>query len=723
MSNVVAINCALLAPKVLEEDLLIASEPAGITVIHQLSKRLRLRVTSLRSNHIDSAKLSSALLCLSGVDICRVSNAAASVMVGYDGTKATQREIIKLLLSAPTQYKVTARDKKSSAKNNRELGKIFSALIPILHYPFVPVQARFAMTVFTTAPIMLEGLQSVVQRRRITTEFLDALAIGISTFTGEYLTANFTHLLLQMGEYLEHSTERSSTQMLEQLIQTDIDAQVWIEKEGQQKQIAANEVVIGDIVVVGTGHRILIDGVIVSGVALVNQTSITGESVPVKKDKGDAVHSGSVVEEGQIKIWAEHVGNDTTMARMGRFIESSLQQKSFAQKRGDEMAQRLVPITLGLAGGIFALTRNFMRTAAVLQADYSCALKLTTPVVLKSSMYSAARHGILVKGGQALEDLANVETLVFDKTGTLTEGRLAVEEVIPLAEGWNSESLLNLAASAEEHYFHPVAEAIVKAAKEKSFTHWDHGEVTFIVAHGVTTTVENAAVHIGSRHFLESHHSVKFSAYEQQIKELLHGGHNLLYIAKEEVLLGMIALTDTLRSEAKATLARLKQLGIKKFVMLTGDHHIKANALASELNIDQVIAEVMPEDKASIVEQLQKRGQKIAFVGDGVNDSPALAIADVGISMHKGSELAQETADISLMEDSLTTVANAVEISQKSIKQVNNNFNLAVGVNSLILLGASTNLLSPIVTSILHNGTTISLLVNALRMRNFNTKL
>ncbi len=697
--------------------------PAQITVIHQLPKRLRLRVNCLRSNQIDPAKLSSALLCLSGVESCRVSIAAASVMVRYDGDEQTQREIIKLLILAPKQFKITARDRKNSAKTSKEFGKIISALIPILHYPFVPMQVRFAMTVFTTAPTILEGLQSVVERRRITTEFLDALAIGISTFTGEYLTANFTHLLLQIGEYLEHSTERSSTQMLEQLIQTDLDGLVWVEKGGQQIQVPANDVAIGDIVVVGTGNRIPIDGVIVTGVALVNQTSITGESVPVKKDKGDAVHSGSVVEEGQIKIWAEHVGNDTTMARMGRFIESSLQQKSFSQERSDDLAQKLVPITLGLAGGIFALTRNFMRTAAVLQADYSCALKLTTPVVLKSSMYSAARNGILVKGGQALEDLAKVETLVFDKTGTLTEGRLAVEKVIPLADGWDSESLLNLAASAEEHYFHPVAEAIVQAAKEKSFKHWDHGEVTFIVAHGVTTTVADEAVHIGSRHFLESHHHVDYSAYEGQIQDLLHDGHNLLYIAKEDVLLGMIALTDTLRSEAKSTLARLKQLGVKKFVMLTGDHHIKANALAKELNIDQVISEVMPEDKASIVEGLQKSGQKIAFVGDGVNDSPALAIADVGISMHKGSELAQETADISLMEDSLTTVANAVEISQKSIQQVNNNFNFAVGVNTAILLAASANMLSPIATSVLHNGSTIALLVNALRMRNFKNKL
>ncbi len=696
---------------------------AGISIIHQLPKRLRLKFSALKTHNLDAEKVSSALLCLSGIEACRVSISAASVMVCYDGKDKTKRDIIKLLLLAPKQYKVTARDKKNTVKSNKELAKVFTALIPILHYPFLPVQARFAMTVFTTAPLMLEGLQSVIEKRRITTEFLDALAIGISTFTGEYLTANFTHLLLQVGEYLEHSTERSSTHMLEQLIQADTDAPVWLEKDGQQFQVPANEVAIGDIVVVGTGNRIPIDGVIATGVALVNQTSITGESVPVKKDKGDAVHSGSVVEEGQIKIWAEHVGSDTTMARMGRFIESSLQQKSFAQKRGDDMAQKLVPITLGLAGGIFALTRNFMRTAAVLQADYSCALKLTTPVVLKSSMYSAARNGILVKGGQALEDLSKVETLVFDKTGTLTEGRLTVEKVIPLADGWDDESLLNLAASAEEHYFHPVAEAIVQAAKEKSFKHWDHGEVTFIVAHGVTTTVNDEAVHIGSRHFLESHYHVDFSSYEEQIQNLLHDGHNLLYIAKEDVLLGMIALTDTLRSEAKATLAKLKQLGIKKFIMLTGDHHIKANALAKELKIDQVISEVMPEDKASIIEGLQKQGQAIAFVGDGVNDSPALAIADVGISMHKGSELAQETADISLMEDSLTTVANAVEISKRSIKQVNNNFNFAVGVNTTILLAASANMLSPIATSVLHNGSTIALLVNALRMRNFKNDL
>ena len=693
-----------------------------LSVVHELDKRIRLRFNALRSRRIDPNKLSSNLLCLKGVESCRVSIAAASVMVRYDGLPDTKRAVIKRLLQTPKDSQLNRFERKISLEGNKELRNLFLAAIPIFHYPFLPPYLRFAMTLTTTAPMMLDGVKSVFEKKQITTELLDAIAIGISTFTGEYLTANFTHLLLQLGEYLEHSTERSSTHMLEQLIQSDIGTKVWIEKDGQEIEVTPEEVAIGDIVVVGTGHRIPIDGVIVSGVALVNQTSITGESVPVKKDKGDAVYSGSVLEEGRIKIWAEHVGNDTTMARMGRFIESSLQQKSFAQKRGDDLAQKLVPITLGLGGTIFAFTHNFMRTAAVLQADYSCALKLTTPVALKSSMYCAAKNGILVKGGQSLEDLSKVETLVFDKTGTLTEGRLTVEQVLPLAEGWDEESLLNLAASAEEHYFHPVAEAIVQAAKEKSFKHWEHGEVTFIVAHGVSTTVGDQAVHIGSRHFLESHHGVDFSSFEEQISELLHNGNNLLYIAKQNELLGIIVLMDTLRKEAKATLARLKNLGIKKFVMVTGDHHIKANALAGELNIDDVISEVMPEDKASIVEGLQKKCGKIGFIGDGVNDSPALAVADVGISMHKGSELAQETADISLMEDSLEAVANAVEISKQSMKQVNNNFRFAVGANSAILLAASANLLSPIATSVLHNGTTIALLVNALRMREFKNK-
>ncbi len=360
-------------------------------------------------------------------------------------------------------------------------------------------------------------------------------------------------------------------------------------------------------------------------------------------------------------------------------------------------------------------SKDFERVASVLQADYSCALKLATPVAFKSTISKAGQNGIMIKGAKAIEELNSADTFVFDKTGTLTEGELEVVDVKSFDKDWSEDELLNLTASTEEHYFHPVAEAVVKAAKKKGFVHMHHEEVEFIVAHGVKTHVNGKNVLIGSRHFLEEDEGISFKGHKKQINEMLDSGLTLLYVGYGKKLLGTISLEDRLRNNTKKTIERLKKLGVKKTIMLTGDIKDKADKIASEVGIDEVYASLLPTQKASIVKKLMDEGNKVAFVGDGINDAPALISAHVGISMSKGADIAKATADVSFVKDDIEAVADAKELATKTMKLINNNFNATVGINSVILAGATFGLFTPITTAVLHNGTTIGLLLNSIK--------
>jgi len=353
--------------------------------------------------------------------------------------------------------------------------------------------------------------------------------------------------------------------------------------------------------------------------------------------------------------------------------------------------------------------------ASVLQADYSCALKLATPVAFKTSIAKAGKNGIMIKGAKSLEALCEADTFVFDKTGTLTYGELDVEKITSFDEKWSEDDILNLTASAEEHYFHPVAEAIVNAAKAKGFVHMHHEEVEFIVAHGVKTMVEGKEVIIGSRHFLEDDEGLDFSKHEKAIEECLLEGRTLLYVGYGKKLLGTIGMRDKVRENAKAMIEKLKELGVKRTVMITGDIEAKANALAKELGIDKVYANMKPQDKANIINEIKADGYKVAFVGDGINDAPALMSSHVGISMSRGADIAKATADIGLLKDDIEAVSEAKELAMKTMELINMNFNATVGINSIILLGATFGLFKPLTTAVLHNGTTIGLLANSMK--------
>ena len=638
----------------------------------------------------------------------RVNKKAKSVIIGFESNFDEIKEFIENL-------PIENFNKRKVSPNK---SKIYKAATALAVTPFIADNGVKALSsLIAAAPLLKEGASEAL-KGGITSKVLEATAVGVSLARRDFLAANSTNLMLTIGEYMEESAVHRSDDLIKELARPNIE-EVWIEvnNHGKKslKKIATADVKVGDIVVVGAGESIGIDGYIVEGTASVNQVSMTGEAEPVKKERGDRVMSGTVVEDGRIKIWAESIASESATARIKSYIQSSLNEKSAVGLKATKLADKLVPVTLSLAGVSYLLSRDMTRVASVLQADYSCALKLATPVAFKSSISKAGRNGVLIKGAKAIEALASADTFVFDKTGTLTHGSLSVVKVHSFKKEFTEAQLLNLTASAEEHYFHPVAEAIVRAAREIGFHHIHHDEVEFIVAHGVKTYVGGKEVVIGSRHFLEDDEQISFSKHEKIIKNEVDSGLTLLYVGYDKELLGVIAMRDTMRENAAQTLARLRKLGVKELIMLTGDVQSKAGQVASELGIDRVYANCLPTDKAGIIEQLKAEGKKVAFVGDGINDAPSLTKAHVGISMQKGADIAKATADISLLKDDIGSVAVAKDAANKTIKLINANFNATVGINSLILAGATFGFFNPIATAVLHNGTTIGLLANSMK--------
>lgn len=690
--------------------------------VHETTQRVRYKYELLKDKNIDENILQAYFEKLDGISSVRINKKAYSIIFNIEDNITTKIEelLSKLsldeLLSKVDEEQLVCTSCVSDEKPS--LQGLINASSTLVSERFIK-NNLINGTLSTVAAFSLfkEGTQELFEEG-LTSKVLEASAVGISILRKDYLAANSTNTMLALGEYIEETTVHRSDDLLRELAKPNVkEAWIEIQKDGKQTEILipTEDIKVGDIVVVSAGSTIPIDGHIVQGEASVNQVSMTGEAEPIKKQKGDRVISGTVLEEGRIKIWAEHVGSNTATNKIKFYIESSLNEKSSVQLKATRLADRLVPVTLGLAGTSYVFTKDFERLASILQADYSCALKLATPVAFKSTISKAGKSGIMIKGAKSIEALNSADTFVFDKTGTLTSGELEVVSVNPFEKGWTEEKLLNLTASTEEHYFHPVAEAVVKAAKQRGFVHMHHEEVEFIVAHGVKTYINGKEVVIGSRHFLEDDEKIDFSKHKSKIDKCIKEGKTLLYVGYDKKLLGTIGLADNLRENAKESIKKLRALGVKNIVMLTGDVQQKAESIAQELGIDEVRAQLLPQDKAKIVKELMSEGKKVAFVGDGINDAPALISAHVGISMSKGADIAKATADVSLLKDDIQAVVEAKEYADKTMKLINTNFNATVGINTCILAGATFGLFSPIVTAVLHNGTTIGLLMNSLR--------
>ncbi len=700
---------------------MLAQYELTLSLIHSTKKRARFKYTYSKDSTINPLHLRVELDSIENISSLRINAILNNIIIEYQGDlKTIQTEIYQALLKHILQTKNPKKQEsyialRDEIPSSAEVTRAGTALVLSPFLNNLTIQTGFSLV--ACAPLLLSGVTETFAHG-INSRTLEALAVAISLYLKDFKTANSTNFMLALGEYIEEMTMYKSDDLIKELAKPT-SGEVWIElKENNKtitKKVSSDTLKIGDIVVIGAGDTILIDGHIIEGEALVNQISMTGEATPTQKARGDKVLSGTIVQEGKIKVWAESIGKDTATARIKSYLEETLVQKSSQELNASKMADSLVPITFGLAILSYLFTRDLMRAASVLQGDYSCALKLTTPVTFKSAISSAGKEGIIIKGAKSLESLQLSEVFIFDKTGTLTKGDLEVLDIYSFSKEWSPETILNLAASIEEHYFHPVAQAVVKAAKEKKFTHFHHDEVTFIVARGVKSEINAKSVVIGSRHFLENDEQIPFATHNKKIQKILSSGETPLFIGYDKQLLGVILLKDTLRENSKKALERLRKSGVKEIIMLTGDTKQKAKQIAQELEINRYYAELLPTQKAEILEQIMQEGKKVAFVGDGINDAPALIRADTGIGMHKGADIAKASADVVLLHDDIEAVAEAREIAIMCLNKVHRNFKITVIANSLILGLATLGKLSAIQTAFMHNGTTIALLLNALQ--------
>jgi heavy metal translocating P-type ATPase len=642
------------------------------------------------------------------VEHVRVNRPARSVVVEFRPGNAARTAVLERV----RRFRIDPQGAPTDEGEDGGVVGLFTALAALALLPVLPAVGKRALTLLAIGPTLARGADAFIHGG-VRTEVLDALAVGLAASRGEYYTAALTGSMLALGEYLEERTARQSDRMLRRLLSPK-PAPAWVEREGTLIQVPGEDVREGEIVVVGVGETVPVDGRVIDGAALVNQAAITGEDVPVRREPRQRAISGSVVVDGRIKLEATRVGDDTTTARVARFIQESLSQRSTTQRLTDELADRRVYLTLGTGAAVYALTRDIRRLQSVFLVDYSCALKLGTPVAFKSGMVRAAGGGVLMKGGEAIESMAAIDTLVFDKTGTLTHSELAVTDVVSLDGQHDEAGLLALVASVEEHATHPIASAVVEEARARELDHISHGEVSYLVAHGMSADVDDGRLYVGSRHYLEEHLALDFSRHDRAIDRLQAQGKILLYVGDENGPVGLVALRDRVRGDAREALVRLRRLGIRRMVMITGDRRAKAEALGSRLGMDEIHADMPPEEKAAVVERLQREGARVGFVGDGVNDGPALAASEVGIAMPRGADIARATADIVLMDDRLSAVADARSVAVDTMRLIRTNFNLAVGINTVILGAAAIGRLSPVASAVLHNGSTLGILANAL---------
>jgi Cu2+-exporting ATPase len=683
---------------------------ADLEIVHELPGRIRLKGPFLSHPALDIPFFEGYIIAIEGIEDVRINHKASSIVIEYSGNSDTRDRILSSLAIPPKE--ALSDHRYTDTRTDADVSGIILSLVVLLALPILPMRLKAIISWLSVSPLILEGATTLVTKG-FKVEVLDATAVSLAMLRRDYFTANAVHFLLRTGDYIRHTTETNSDRLIRSLLKPETGL-AWVEEDGTERQIPIAEVLPGQLMVVGAGDLIPIDGRIEHGTALVNQTSMTGEPVPVRKEVGDTAMSGTVVEEGRIKIRAAGVGNETATARISRYIESSLKTKSVTQRQSEKLADSLVPLTFALGGAMAVLTRDLKRATSVFMVDYSCAIKLSAPVSIKIAMYQAGKEGVLVKGGQAIEALAEVDTMVFDKTGTFTTGQFEVTDCLSLVEDMDSDGLLALAASAEEHYSHPIADAVVRAAKKKSLAFHEHSEVDFIVAHGVATYLDAKRLLIGNEHFLKDDEGIDFSRVPEIKSRLAGEGKALLFVALDSRLIGIIALRDTIRPEARVVIERLKKLGVKRTVMLTGDDHSRARAIAESLGLDEFYSELLPEDKVAKIAEFQASGSKVAFVGDGINDAPAMMAADVGISMAQGSDIARATAETVLLEEGLAGVALAREVSVKTMGLIRMNFGLAVGINSSILIGAALGWLSPLASAILHNTSTVGILLNAL---------
>ena len=623
---------------------------------HESRGRIRIHLAQKRMSSVQAETLLYYLQNQNQVSFAKVYDRTGDAVICYEGERAAVIRMIQLFHYEEVELPTGLLESSGRALNNEYQEKLISKVI--YHFGrkwLLPAPIRAIYTTVVSVKYIWKGIQTLAQGK-IEVPVLDATAIGVSMLRGDYGTAGSVMFLLGVGELLEEWTHKKSVGDLARSMSLNV-GKVWLKKDGQEILVPSEKIVAGDEIVVHMGNLIPFDGEVSNGEGMVNQASLTGESVPVRRTLGSVVYAGTVLEEGELTILVKQTGGSSRYEKITAMIEESEKLKSGLESKAEHLADRLVPYSLGGTALTYLLTRNATKALSILMVDFSCALKLAMPISVLSAIREANQHKITVKGGKFLEAVAEADTIVFDKTGTLTKAQPTVAEVVSFSETKSPDELLRIAACLEEHFPHSMAKAVVDAAREKYLDHEEmHSKVEYIVAHGISTTINGKKAIIGSYHFVfEDENSIIPEGMEEKFRHLPEE-YSHLYLALEGVLAAVICIEDPLRPEAAEIIRQLKKTGLKKIVMMTGDSERTAKAIAKKVGVDEYYAEVLPEDKANFVEKEKVEGRKVIMIGDGINDSPALSAADVGIAISEGAEIAREIADITVAADDLAEI-------------------------------------------------------------------
>ena len=683
-------------------------------VKHEINGRLRIHVVQKRMTYTEADTLSWFLSNQKNVTDVKVYERTADAVICYVGTR---EEVLNLLKEF--SYENTKLPEHVAAGSGRELNAVYQEKLvmkTVLHYGsklFLPMPVRAVITSVKSVKYIWHGIRCLMHGK-IEVPVLDATAISVSVFRRDYATAGSVMFLLGIGEIIEEWTHKKSVGDLARSMSLNVN-KVWLKRNEQEILVKSSDIEPGDHVVIRMGNVIPFDGEVVTGEGMVNQASLTGESLPVRRSVGQSVFAGTVLEEGEIEVLVKAVSGSTRFEKIVTMIEDSEKLKSSVEGKAEHLADRLVPYTLLGTGAVWLLTRNITKTLSVLMVDFSCALKLAMPITVLSAIREAGENNITVKGGKFLEAVADADTIVFDKTGTLTKATPTVKEIVPFSD-YSENDLLRIAACLEEHFPHSMAKAVVDAAKERHLFHEEmHSKVEYVVAHGISSSIDDKKVLIGSSHFIFEDEGCTIPSEYQDRYDSLKPEYSHLYLAIEKQLVAVICIEDPLREEATEMVRDLKKAGIRKVVMMTGDSERTAAAIAKRVGVDEYYAEVLPEDKANFVEKEKSEGRKVIMIGDGINDSPALSAADAGIAISDGAEIAREIADITIAADDLREVVTLKLLANAMMKRIHMNYRNIVGINSgLILLGV-TGIVQPTVSALLHNASTLMISLGSMK--------
>lgn len=686
------------------------------TIKHESRGRMRVHMEQYRMTYEQADTLLYVIHNHRNVTFVKVYDRTADAVIEYVGDREQIIELLRHFHYESVNVPQTVIKTSGRELNNSYQEKLIGSVV--WHYSkklLLPLPIRIALTIGRSVKYIGIGLKCLLQRK-IEVPVLDATAITVSLVTKDFSTASSIMFLLGIGELLEEWTHKKSVDDLARSMSLNV-SKVWLRTpENQEILVESSKIEKGDKVVVHMGNVIPFDGEVLDGDAMVNQASLTGESVPVQRTVGNTVFAGTVVEEGEITIRVKEVEGNNRFDQIVTMIEESEKLKSELEGKAEHYADRLVPWTLGATGLTYLLTRNVTKAMSILMVDFCCALKLAMPISVLSAIREASLYNVTVKGGKFLEAVAEADTIVFDKTGTLTKAHPTVVDVVNFNDEYSSDDMLRVAACLEEHFPHSMAKAVVDAASKKGLSHEEmHTKVEYIVAHGIATSINGKRTVIGSYHFVFEDEKCVVPAGKEPLFESLPLYYSHLYLAIEGKLSAVICIEDPLRDEAAAVVTSLKKAGISKVVMMTGDSERTASVIAKKVGVDEYYAEVLPEDKAAFVEREKAKGRKVIMIGDGINDSPALSAANVGIAISDGAEIAREIADITVGSDDLYQIVTLKYISNALMKRIKSNYRKIVGFNSgLIALGVA-GVLPPTTTALLHNGSTILISVNSMK--------